>query len=407
MASVSPTSRLFAAAGILSALVFAAQPAFAQKKEADLPDTIILTDGGKRKAEVVREDPKQVVFKNAQGKEQKLDNEQVTRIDFKDFPGELGAAEAALERREFSKAESSADEAFKSCADERSKTLFGSRALVARARAMRGMNRFSEASQIAQQAIDEAKGSKWTADAYIERVAALAASGSEECQTVGNEAEGKGDTFGEEFTYDIKLIVGDFWVNKKSDASKAKEKLAFVKNSKRQGMQDRADLLLARCKLLEKNWKGAEEAFDKIARTSQDPDALAGAALGLGDLKLTAAKDGGAKGLPDGLRAALVAYLRGAVLAQPAGGSTGENHEKALKGAAEAARAIVDTIPVNKNAKDIGARKFFCDYSRKLYEDLIKTYPSSTGADDVRKQIADLRKKSGDLEAELKPSEGK
>src|SRR5450432_3988418 len=67
---VSPSSRVVATFGIVGALIGAAQPAFAQKKEADLPDTIVLNDGNKRKAEVVREDPKEVVFKNAQGKEQ-------------------------------------------------------------------------------------------------------------------------------------------------------------------------------------------------------------------------------------------------------------------------------------------------------------------------------------------------
>jgi hypothetical protein len=397
--------RFLTSLAISSALLGVAQPAFAQKKEADLPDTIVLTSGDKRKAEVVSEDPKQVVFKNAQGKVQKIDNDQVSRIDFKDFPGELGAAEAALERREFSKAETAADEAFKGCNDERTKTLFGARARVVRARALRGMNRYSEAAQIAESAVGEAKSTRWMADAYIEWVAALAASGSADCEKIGDQAEGKTDVLGEEFGFDIKFLVGEFWVNKKSDASKAKEKLAFVKNSKRQGMQDRAELLLARCKVLEKNYKGAEDAFEKIARTSQDPDALAGAALGLGDTKLEAAKAGGAKTLPDGLRVAFMAYLRGAVLAQPSGGSTGANHELTLRRAAETAKAIVDTIPANKNAKDIAARKYYYDYARKLYEELVKTYPSATDMEEFRKQIADLRKKSIDLSAEDKPAD--
>lgn len=367
--------------------------AFAQKKDADLPDTIVKTDGKTIKCEIVREESKKVLYKDARGKDQEIASADVTRIEFKDFPPELIGAEAAVEGRNFSRGDSLSEEACKATSDGRAKELFGCRARVARARALRAVNRAKDAAGVAEEGITMGGSSKWAALAHIERVAALAESGSDDCLKAGEEAESKADQFDEEFKYDVLLIQGDYYCDVKKDASKAKEKYAFVQNSRRPELQEDAQLGLARVKLLEKNLEGAEGQFRTIAAIARSANALCGACLGLDDSVMLKAEKGGSK--PDLYREALSFYLRGAVLAAPSGGQRSENHETCIVRAGETAEKIAGTIPEDKkNERNLAAKKFFTDYARKIFEDAVRAYPASPKADDYKKKVQDLKSKS-------------
>jgi hypothetical protein len=376
------------AVGLTGTLLFAAfaSTAYAQ-------DSIKLANGKAVKGEIVREDTKNLVYKDEKGKEKELAWSDVASVEYKDFPTEINAAEAAVEARNFGKADTASEEACKATGDGRAKDLFGARARVARARALSGLNKFKEAAQVAEEGI--AMGGRWAAQAHIERVSAYAAAGADECIKAGEEAEAKADQFDDEFKYDILLLVGDFYCEVKKDAGKAKEKYAFVQNSRRPELQEDGQLGLARVKLLEKNVEGAESQFRSIAATARSANALCGACLGLGDAVMLKADKGGSK--PDLYREAFNFYLRGAVLAQPSGGQRSENHELSLLRAAETAEKIAGTVSVegkDKNEKNLAAKKFYTDYSRKIFEDLVRAYPASTKLEDYKKRITDLRAKS-------------
>lgn len=380
-------------------LVLASAAFAAPVKEADLPDTVVQKGDKKLKCEVVKEGPKELTYKDHNDKQHTMPWSDIVRIDYKDFPSDLQAAEMANERRDYFKAESAAQDAIGACGDGRMKELFLARARVAKAKALRGQSRFKEAADMASQAVDAAAGSRWAKGAHLEKVAALAMLGDDGCAAAGDAAEKFADEINDvEYKADVQLFEGMYYEQKK-DTSKAKEKYANVKNSQRQEMLDRAALGLARIKILENDLKGAEDAFRTIAKSSQDPDALAGAQLGLGDTALAKAKRSNPLS-GDELRDVLELYLRGAVLAQPVGGGASDNHEKTLKGAAEVCLLIAGTVnvPSDKKAKDYekqaAAKRFFIDYGRKLYEDLVKTYPGAQDKDKYADQINQLKAKS-------------
>lgn len=367
---------------------------------ADTPDTIVEKNKKTTKCTVVKEGPKEVTFKDDKDKEKTISWDAVSRIDYKEFPSELHAAEGAIERRAYDKAVSAADEACKSVSDGRFKDLFLTRACVAKAKALRGISQFKEAADTAKKGIDVANGNRWEVQAHIERVAALSALGSDEVGAACTDAEKACDAYSNDVAKDFRAVIslaaGQYFEGK-GDTLKAKEKYGTAENSPR--YQDQARLGRARVKILEKDLVGAEEAFRAIAKSSQDPDALAGASLGLGDTSLAKAKRSNPLN-GDELRDSLELYLRGAVLAQPVGGGMSDNHEKTLRGAAQVCELIAGTINVPQDKKDknwekqAAQRKFFVDYSRKLYEDLVKTYPASQKVEDDKKKIADLRAKS-------------
>ena len=402
-------NQLLRIASAVALLVVCARPSHAQpKKEADLPDTIVTKDEKKIRADIQREDPKKIFYKTAAGKDQEIAWTDVVRVDYKDFPGNLGVAESAIDRRDYGKGASAADEAIKDCegGGGKMKELFLCRARVARAKALRGQGEFRGAAQVAEQALEQ-KDSKWAGAAHLERVCSLALAGDDACVKAGEDAESLASSFGEEWKCDILLVVGDFFLRGKK-ADKAKEKFAFAQNSQRRELQDRAKLGLGFVKLLEGNTKGAEETFEQVMKSTQDPDALCGACLGLGDGMIQKATAAGAKEKPGLLRQALSHYARGAVLAQPTGSSLGENHEQILRKAGETVELIVATIPSGNNAKDQASRKFFVDYARKIFEDLIRQYPGAKEIEKYRGKVADLRKQSLALSPAdaAKPAEG-
>ena len=368
------------------------------------PHELTLKGNKKINCEIVKEGPKDVTYKDEKGKQQTVPNDQVSKIDYKeDFPGDLGAAENALDRRDFFKAESSAEEACKSCADGRLKDLFLGRARVAKAKALRGQASYKAAADVAKDAIAASAGTKWEVAAHLERVLSLAALGDDSCKDAGSEAEKACEAYpnevGRDYRAEIALAEGEYFLLKK-DSSSAKEKFGTAESSPKFG--DRASLGRGRVRILENDFQGAEEIFEKIAKESSDPDALAGAALGLGDsARAKAERANPISG--DDLRACLEKYLRGVVLAAPGPGSMGENHEKAIRGAAEVCELIAFktiTVPA-KNAKDwakqAAAQKFFVDYARKLYEEIQKTYPSSQQKDKDQERIKALKAKSAEL----------
>ncbi len=291
------------------------------------------------------------------------------------------------------------------------KELFLARAKIAKAKALRGQSRYKDAADMAAQALDAAGEGRWAKGAHYEKVAALSAAQDDGCAAAGDAAEKYADTIKDvEYKAEISLLEGEFFRLKK-DRSKAAEKYAAGKDSKRQELQDRAALGLARVKLdIDNDVAGAEQAFTALAKGTQDPDALAGAQLGLGDTALKKAQRANPVS-PDELRSCLELYLRGTVLGQPVGGGASDNHEKTLKGAAEVCILIANTITVPaKNApnfeKASSGKKYFIDYARKLYEELVKTYPSAQEAEQYRQKINDLRAKSVALSPPTPGAEG-
>ncbi|MEZ0231193.1 MAG: hypothetical protein ACAI25_21430 [Planctomycetota bacterium] len=372
---------------------------------AETPDVIVERKDKKTKGTVIKEGPKEVTYKDEKDKEKTIAWENIVRIDYKDFPSELAAAEAAVDRRAYDKAEKAADDAIRAVSDGRFKDLFLTRACVAKARALRCLSSFKEAAEVAKRGIEAANGNRWEVHAHVERVAALAGMGSDEvgsaCSDGAKACDAYSNEVAKDFRAEIALAAGNYYLDK-GETSKAKEQYGTAENSTK--FADRAKLGRARVKIKEKDLKGAEEMFQNIARSSTDADALAGASLGLGDTSLEKAKRSNPLN-GDELRDALELYLRGAVLAQPTGGGASDNHEKTLRGAAQVCELIAGTIsvPQDKKAKDwekqASQRKFFVDYARKLYEDCVKTYPASKGSDDDKKKISDLKAKAIALSA--------
>jgi hypothetical protein len=97
-------------------------------------------------------------------------------------------------------------------------------------------------------------------------------------------------------------------------------------------------------------------------------DVLAGAWNGLGDLALAEATQ---KRDQDGLRYALFAYLRGAVLYVPERGGTTEEHERARAGAAKAFRSLGEL------ETDATRKKLYLGRAQQLVEQLKNDYPRS------------------------------
>jgi hypothetical protein len=388
---------------ILFAGVAVASPAFAQgKKEADFPDTITTKSGDKKKAEVLKLDAKEVVFKAfGEKKDQKLSWNDVRTIEYGGFPSDLASAEGALERRDYSKAEGSAEDAIKACQEGKSKELFLARAQIAKARALRGLGRAADAAQIADAALQTASGNYYAKDASIEKVWALCDAGSADVVKAGEDAKALQDSFGEEFLYDIDILIGTYY-EKQKDPDNALKNYGMVA-SERRDVQDRAELGKARVKILQNNPDGACDAFRKILATATDPAAIAGASVGLGDA--TKAKLDSASDKPAFLREVLNIYLRGVVLAYPMGAGPTDNHEASLRKAAETCELIVGTVDAkDKSEKALAARKFYLDYARKLYEELTHTYPNAQDVEKIHEKVGKLKQESQALAAQEKPS---
>jgi tetratricopeptide (TPR) repeat protein len=257
-------------------------PALAQNKP-ELGDTIV-TKSDKKKCEIIRLDAKNVVYKDSTGakaKELTIAWSEVKSLEFKDFPSDLGGAEAAMERRDYAKAEGSAEDAIKSCGEGRAKDLFLARAQCVKAHALRGQARYQDAAQIADAALASANGGRYARDAYIEKVGSLADGGIADCVKAGDDAESKADDFGDEFRYDIYLQVGTYYLHQK-DADNALKKFGRI-TSERRDIQDRADLGKAYCKVLQNDPDGASDAFRRILASATDTSAIAGASVGLGE----------------------------------------------------------------------------------------------------------------------------
>jgi hypothetical protein len=397
---------------VAAVLLLAGTQVLASPKDEELPDTIVQKGDKKIKCEVVKEGSKELSYKDGLGKPHTMAWDSIVRVDYKDIPVDLTAAEMAIERRDYFKGASAAQDAIGACGDGRLKELFLARAKVAKAKALRGQSDYKGAADMASQALDAAGEGRWAKGAHYEKVAALSAAQDEGCAAAGDAAEKYADSIKDvEYKAEISLLEGDFYLAKK-DRSKASEKYSAVKDSKRQDMQDRATLGLARVKLVcDKDFNGAEEGFRSLAKTTTDPDALAGAQLGLGDVALGKAQRANPVS-PDELRSCLELYLRGAVLAQPVGGGSSDNHEKTLKGAAEVCVLIANTVTVPaktdpKYEKAASGKRYFIDYARKLYEELVRTYPSAQDSETYRNKINDLRAKSVALAPATQPEANK
>lgn len=391
------------------ASVSAASPALAQaKKESDLPDTIYKKDGKTQKADIQKLDAKGVIWNGpgAKPKSETTSWDDVTRIEYKDFPGELGGAEAALERRDYNKAEGAAEDAIKTCQEGRMKTLFLARAQVAKARALRGLGRFQDAAQVADAALTAADGGYYSKDAALEKVWALCEAGSADAPKAADDAQKVADLgFGDEFRYDICVLIGGYYYKAK-DAANAIKNFSACKSSTRRDLQDRGKLGLGFVKLLpgQDDPLGAAEAFKSVLSTSTDAAALAGASVGLGDATL--AQISTAPDKPAHLRQVLNIYLRGVVLAYPSGNSPTENHEAAIRKAADVCEKIAATSSeIKDKEKAAAAKKFYIDYQRKLYEELVKAYPNVNDAEAIHTKISKLKQDAQALTAQDKPAE--
>ena len=129
-----------------------------------------------------------------------------------------------------------------------------------------------------------------------------------------------------------------------------------------------AKLGSARCAQKRKQPADAEKRYRELA-TSDGPNALlAGAWNGLGDLALEQALS---KRDPDGLRVALLSYLRGVVLYVPQQGEPSEELERSLAGAARTFQAIGE---LEGNAE---RKQLFLDRARAHKSQLAAQYPGS------------------------------
>ena len=125
---------------------------------------------------------------------------------------------------------------------------------------------------------------------------------------------------------------------------------------------------IARCAQKRGRPRDAEQRYKDLRKADARNTVLAGAWNGLGDIALeqaTGARD------PDGLRVALLAYLRGVVLYVPSSGEPTEEHERALAGAARACKAIseLETAPDKK--------QLFLERSKQRHGQLASQYPGS------------------------------
>ena len=93
-------------------------------------------------------------------------------------------------------------------------------------------------------------------------------------------------------------------------------------------------------------------------------------------------------------------------MAYPSGNDATENHEACIRKAAEVCDKIVGTVDAkDKSEKGNAARKFFLDYERKFYEELVKTYPNVADAEQIHAKISKLHQDAQALAAPEKPGE--
>jgi tetratricopeptide (TPR) repeat protein len=129
-----------------------------------------------------------------------------------------------------------------------------------------------------------------------------------------------------------------------------------------------AKLGLARCAQKRGQAGEAERSFRELAAADAPNSLLAGAWNGLGDIALEAATS---KRDVDGLRVALLSYLRGVVLYVPGPGEVSDEYERSLAGASKSFKAIGE-LEANADRK-----KNFLDRSRQCKDQLASRFPSS------------------------------
>jgi tetratricopeptide (TPR) repeat protein len=128
-----------------------------------------------------------------------------------------------------------------------------------------------------------------------------------------------------------------------------------------------ANLGLARC-AQKRGRSDAEQRYRDLAKSDASNALLAGAWNGLGDIALeqaTKARD------TDGMRVALLAYLRGVVMYPPSEGEPSEEYERALAGTARAAKSIAE---LESNAE---RKQLFLARAKRSKDQLQNLYPSS------------------------------
>lgn len=129
-----------------------------------------------------------------------------------------------------------------------------------------------------------------------------------------------------------------------------------------------AKLGLARCAARSNRASEAERLYREIVVQDTSNSVLAGAWNGLGDLALA---EGTTKRDQDGLRHALLSYLRGVVLYVPGREGPSEETERALAGAARSFRSIGE---LEANAE---RKKLFFDRAKYCRDQLAGQYPNS------------------------------
>jgi tetratricopeptide (TPR) repeat protein len=129
-----------------------------------------------------------------------------------------------------------------------------------------------------------------------------------------------------------------------------------------------AKLGLGRCAQKRGRPRDAETRYRDLVKADAPNTVLAGAWNGLGDIALEA---GVAARDADGLRVAVLAYLRGVVLYAPVSGEPTEEHERALAGASRAFKAMSE---LEGNAE---RKQLFLDRARQRQGQLASQYPGS------------------------------
>ncbi|NOT32326.1 MAG: tetratricopeptide repeat protein [Planctomycetes bacterium] len=142
-----------------------------------------------------------------------------------------------------------------------------------------------------------------------------------------------------------------------------------VRNAKAEpDMVAAAKLGMARCAHARGQANDAEQRYRELSKIDAPNAILAGAWNGLGDLALEQAT---AKRDSDGLRIALLSYLRGVVLYVPGQGEPSDELERALAGAARSAKAIGE-LEANAERKQV-----YLERSRQHRGQLASKYPGS------------------------------
>ena len=154
---------------------------------------------------------------------------------------------------------------------------------------------------------------------------------------------------------------------KLNDAVSAYE--ATVRNPKAEpDVINAAKLGLARCAQQNKQLNDAETKYRELVKLDAPNTLLAGAWNGLADLAFAQAFD---KHDPDGLRVALLSYMRGIVVYVPGPGESSDETERALAGASLAAKAIGE---LEGNAE---RKQLYLSRARDFRKTLTDQYPGS------------------------------